>query len=304
MRFSLTEEQLAFREAVRDLLSKEPRDARSTWDALVEMGVTHVLLPEPAGGLGLDETTLVPILEETGYCALAFPIVETAMVAAAEGFTARVAALADGDLVAWPDQADVILVAASDGLEAVPRAEARLEPLATVDPLRPLSRLVRDSDGGNIGGAPLDRAALGTAAQLVGLAQAMLDRTVDYVKDRHQFGVPVGSFQAVKHHLADALKVISFARPAVWRAAWSMAVGAATVERDVSMAKAMASDAAAFVARQALQCHGAIGYTVEHELHLYLKRTWALCRSHGDAQYHRDRIGRAIGLGAQEPEHA
>jgi alkylation response protein AidB-like acyl-CoA dehydrogenase len=120
--------------------------------------------------------------------------------------------------------------------------------------------------------------------------------TVAYVKDRRQFGVPIGSFQAVKHHLADALKELTFARPAVQRAAWSLANDRPAASRDVSMAKAMASDAASLVARKALQCHGAIGYTVEHDLHLYLKRTWALSRAYGDAPYHRDRVGRAIGL--------
>jgi alkylation response protein AidB-like acyl-CoA dehydrogenase len=88
----------------------------------------------------------------------------------------------------------------------------------------------------------------------------------------------------VKHHLADALKDLAFARPAVRRAA-------ATLDpRDISMAKAMASDAAGFSGRQALQCHGAIGYTVEHDLHRFLKRTWILARSHGDAAWHRERI--------------
>ena len=135
-----------------------------------------------------------------------------------------------------------------------------------------------------------DPPALAAAAQLVGLGQRMLDMTVEYVKERKQFGVPIGSFQAVKHQLADALKELAFARPAVWRAA-------STLEsRDVSMAKAMASDAARFVGRQALQCHGAIGYTVEADLHLYLKRSWALAAAWGDAAWHRDRVGRALGI--------
>ncbi len=108
--------------------------------------------------------------------------------------------------------------------------------------------------------------------------------------------MPIGSFQAVKHHLADALKELAFARPAVYRAAYSLATGADTRTRDVSMAKAMASDAARFVGRQALQCHGAIGYTVEHDLHLYLKRAWALARAWGDAAWHRDRVAQAIGI--------
>ncbi|MEY2433214.1 MAG: hypothetical protein QOC92_2939, partial [Acidimicrobiaceae bacterium] len=133
-----------------------------------------------------------------------------------------------------------------------------------------------------------DRASLAAAAQLVGLGQRMLDMTVDYVKQRQQFGVPIGSFQAVKHQLADALKEVAFARPAVWRATVSLE------PRDISMAKAMASDAAAFVARRALQCHGAIGYTVEYELHRFLKLTWVLSRAYGDAAWHRDRIAKEL----------
>lgn len=289
MRFALDDEQLAFRDAVRDLLAKEPRDGRATWDALVDMGVTSVLVPVAEGGLGLDACTLVPILEETGYAALAFPVVETAMVAAVLGVPGGVVAIADGDLVAWADRADVVL--AGDGSEV---ARSLLTPVDAIDPLRPVHRITRPCAPAT--GQVLDRLTLGTAAQLVGLGQAMLDRTVDYVKQRRQFGVAVGSFQAVKHHLADAVKDLSFARPAVRRAAYSMATDAPTVERDVSMAKAMAADAAALAARVALQCHGAIGYTVEYDLHLWLKRTWALSRAWGDSSWHRDRVGRAIGV--------
>ena len=133
-----------------------------------------------------------------------------------------------------------------------------------------------------------DPAALAAAAQLLGLGDAMIAMTVGYVKERRQFGVPVGSFQAVKHQLADALKEMAFARPAVWRAAHTLD------PVHVSMAKAMASDAASFTARRALQCHGAIGYTVEYELHRYLKQTWALARSFGDAAHHRETIAKEL----------
>ncbi len=144
--------------------------------------------------------------------------------------------------------------------------------------------------------AARDRGAWAAAAVLVGLGQRMLDMTVAYVGERQQFGVPVGSFQAVKHQLADALKDLAFARPAVWRAAHSLATGAPTTGRDVAMAKALASDAACLVGRRALQCHGAIGYTVEHDLAIYLKRSWALARAWGDAATHRHRVAKAIGI--------
>jgi len=133
-----------------------------------------------------------------------------------------------------------------------------------------------------------DQPALAAAAQLLGLGHGMLVMTVDYVKDRKQFGVPVGSFQAVKHQLADSLKELAFARPAMWRAAHTLE------PVHISMAKAMASDAASFTARRALQCHGAIGYTVEYELHRYLKQTWVLARSFGDAAHHRELIAKEL----------
>jgi len=129
---------------------------------------------------------------------------------------------------------------------------------------------------------------LAAAAQLLGLGHRMLAMTVDYGKDRTEFVGPVGSFQAVKHQLADALKELAFARPAVWRAAHTLD------PVHVSMAKAMASDAASFTARRALQCHGAIGYTVEYELHRYLKQTWVLARSFGDAAHHRELIAKEL----------
>jgi Acyl-CoA dehydrogenase, C-terminal domain len=133
-----------------------------------------------------------------------------------------------------------------------------------------------------------ETATLGAAAQLVGLGQRMLDMTVDHVKQREQFGVPIGSFQAVKHHLANTLKELAFARPTVYRAGW------APTTINISIAKAMSSDAASFAGRQALQCHGAIGYTVEYDLHRFLKQTWKLARTFGDAAWHRTRIAKEL----------
>ena len=139
-----------------------------------------------------------------------------------------------------------------------------------------------------------DRGALGFAAQLIGLAQHMLDTTVEYAGARHQFGVPIGSFQAVKHHLADVALALEFARPLVYRAAWSLAKRDPDRSVHVSMAKARSSEAALLAGRVALQVHGAIGYTTEYDLHMWLKRAWALAASWGDADWHDDRVGRAI----------
>ena len=322
MKFAFDPDQLALRDAVRDLLRKECTpdvvraawDApagqldRRVWDALADMGVPSVLVPETDGGLGLDFTSLVLVLEETGRAALPHPIVDTAAVAAP-----LAGAGVDGGIVAaclggapgvCAQDADHFLVDHEGALLLLPRDGVQLEALDTVDRSRRLARItgVKRASATTVSESAadledaFDRGALGAAAQLVGLAQAMLDLTVGYVKERHQFGVPIGSFQAVKHHLADALKAIAFARPATYRAAWSVANAAPTRRRDVAMAKAMASDAAQLVGRAALQCHGAIGYTVEYDLHLSLKRTWALARSWGDAAWHRDRVATYLGV--------
>ncbi|MFI6929038.1 acyl-CoA dehydrogenase family protein [Streptomyces sp. NPDC050287] len=116
----------------------------------------------------------------------------------------------------------------------------------------------------------LTTARLVTAAQALGVGLALLDRTVAYVKQRTQFGVPIGSFQAVKHQLADATLALEFARPLVLGAAVTMA------ERDVAAAKVTACEAAYRTARTALQLHGAIGYTAEYDLSLWLTRARAL----------------------------
>ena len=139
-----------------------------------------------------------------------------------------------------------------------------------------------------------DRAALGAAAMLVGLSRRMVDMTVQYATERHQFGVPIGSFQAVKHHLADASLAVEFAEPLVLRAATSLAVGDPSASTHVSMAKAKASSAALDAASTCLQVHGAIGYTVEFDLHLFMKRAWALAARYGDAEFHRRRVRTAV----------
>lgn len=317
MRFALSDDQAAFRDAVRELLAKEATPAvvraawdapegeldRGVWDSLDAMGVLSLLVPEADGGLGLDEAYLVPILEECGRVAIPHPIVETAMVAAPllGAGAGMVASDLGGPNVACAADADALLLRWGHTLALVDRDGAELTPLATVDGARRAARVHHDGVGEPLTedqaaiDLALDRGALGTAAMLVGLGQAMLDLTVGYVTERHQFGKPIGSFQAVKHHLADAALALEFARPAVWRAAWSVAQGEPTRARDVSMAKAMANDAAELAGRHALQCHGAIGYTVEADLHLYLKRTWALARTWGDTAHHTDRVADALG---------
>jgi len=135
-----------------------------------------------------------------------------------------------------------------------------------------------------------DRAAVATASQLLGLSDRMIGMAAEYARGRHQFGKPIGSFQAVKHMLAGAQVRLEFARPAVYAAAWSLDEGEPTASRAASTGKALASDAAIEAARVALQVHGAIGYTWECDLHLFLKRAWALAEAWGSASDHRQSV--------------
>lgn len=311
MRFAFTDDQLAMRDAVRDFLEKEcpPKVVRDAWTndtgrsglwrKLGELGVLGVLAPEDQGGLGGDFLDLVLLLEEAGRAALPEPLVEHAAVAVPELDDATDAAsgaitvtVASSPFVPSADTADLILV----GHEFVPPQTFALEQRLAVD----RSRRIFQDDRLDVGVSSdaFDRAALGTAAQLVGLAQHLLDTTVEYAKQRHQFGVPIGSFQAIKHKLADVRLALEFARPVVYRAAYAVAHADRERSVHVSMAKAYASDAALLSARHALQVHGAIGYSYEHDLHLWMKRAWALAAEWGDAASHRRRVGRAI-LGAE-----
>jgi alkylation response protein AidB-like acyl-CoA dehydrogenase len=139
-------------------------------------------------------------------------------------------------------------------------------------------------------------ARVGTAAFLLGLARRQVELTVAYVKSRTQFGVPVGSFQALKHPLADAVVGTEFAWPAVLRAAQSLLDGEPQADVHVAMAKVLASDAAYRVSRVCLQAHGAIGYTTEYDLHLFAKRTWALAADWGTSAELRSELARRLDL--------
>lgn len=334
MRFALTDDQAALRDAARELLSREcPPDAvraawpgagadpgrvAGIWARLAEMGVLGAAVPEADGGLGLGACDLVPLLEEAGRVALPLPLVETAFVAAPllaaaggqeellerlVGGEAIIAAGLDGSrLVPFAGVAEALLVGDGPGaaIGLVPSGAA--EPVDSIDGARGLGRVdtaaaatALDLDPGERAAA-WDRGVLGAAAQLIGLSRTLLALSEEYVKERRQFGVPIGSFQAVKRQLANALLALEFAAPMVLRAAWSIDHGAATASRDVAAAKALASDAAEQVAATALQVHGAIAYTTEYDLHLFAKRVWASTRTWGDAEWQRAQVAAALNL--------
>ena len=317
MEFAFTDDQLAFRDAVRDLLTKEcppsvvraawtNADGRSgaAWSALGEMGVLGTLVPEADGGLGLSELDVVLLAEEAGRAALPEPFVEHVLVGAPivvsdhpEAVDGTVTVTVGDPLIPYGATADVVIRLDPDPCVAIGTMGV-FEAKTSVDASRRLTRLVNASESRPLTRDELSlafwRGNLGYAAQLLGLSRAMLDLTVAYVTDRRQFGVPIGSFQAIKHHLANVRIALEFAAPLVYRAAYSMSVGDPLAPLHVSMAKAQAADAATLTTRAALQCHGAIGYSYEHDLHLWMKRAWALVGAWGDAAWHRDRVARAI----------
>jgi alkylation response protein AidB-like acyl-CoA dehydrogenase len=289
MRFAFDAEQLEFRDAARNLLEKEcpPSAVRAAWesdtgrvpglwDRLVEMGLFE-----------LDELDSVLVLEETGRACAPEPVVEAWAVRDA-GATL---ALEHTPYALYADSVERVVGQRGGALVAATVGERR----PSMDGTRRLFDVQPDGDPVELDVVAVqDRAALAAAAQLVGLAQHMIDTSVAYVAQREQFGKPVGSFQAVKHHLADAALGVEFARPCVHRAAWSLANGVDGRSEHVSLAKARASDAALVAARKALQVHGAIGYTVEYDLHMWMKRAWALAAAWGDAVWHRARIKNVV----------
>jgi hypothetical protein len=280
--FTFDEDQTLLQSTVRDFLAKEctpahvracwARDAAhdaAFWHKLAELGIPGLLVPEAHGGMGLDETTAVLLFEEFGRAALPEPVIATVAVAApllaeaggalAEAWLPRLAAgsavVATADaaspFVADADAADLLLLSDDAGaLRAVLPAHAECVREPANDPSRRLFSVRSDpADGTPLGDAAaaaraFDRGSLAAAAEQLGVAQRLVEMAAAYAEQRHQFGRPIGAFQAVKHMLADVVVKLEYARPVVQRAAFSVATRAPEASLHVSMAKVAASDAA------------------------------------------------------------
>jgi alkylation response protein AidB-like acyl-CoA dehydrogenase len=279
---------------------------RKLWRSLADLGVTGVTLPEERGGLGLGPVELALCLQECGYAGLPGPVIESLafLPALLPDLTAdtRVRTAIVEQHVPHALDADL----ADEVYACGPGSSHLLSPISlqrkdSFDAARRLFDV--DGPGEEIPGADFDRAfdvaVLGCAAYLLGLGHRMLDLATEHVKQRQQFGRPVGEFQAVKHHLANALLELEFARPLIRGAALS--AGSAHAGRDASAAKLAAADAAHLTSRIALQVHGAIGYTAEHDLHRHLTKTAALRQSWGTPTWHRRRIARSLAADPDTP---
>ena len=343
MEFEFSEDQMLLQQTVRDFLAGEctAEWVRTQWETeagrspdfwakLAELGIPALLVPEEHGGLGLDETDLVLILEEVGRAALAEPILGTAVgvgvlrglenKALAAAWLPRVAAgkavlavgHAESPFVADAHVADLLLLPAGDALYAVPGTAVDREAQPSNDGSQRLFRVrfeasdaTRVASGDAAGAlldAALDRGAFGCSAQALGVADELIRQAVEYASQRVQFGVPIGSFQAVKHMLAEVKVQLEYARSHVYRAAHSVARDTRGRAIDVSMAKLAACEAARAAARTSLQVHGAIGYTYEQDLHLWMKRAWSLDLAYGDSAFHRERLASGVIDGALPAE--
>lgn len=317
MHFAFSPEQLEIRDAVKSALASEVtpaalREAWETppttlWSTLAELGVLGMNAPEEAGGLGMGPTDWVLLHEEAGRVALPEPLLEAtacipALVQAGQSeLVERIAtgearvSLLDGGYALDADRAEAVVVI-DGGVHLVREPELTAQP--SIDGARrlfavhgPRTQLACDAQGIR------DRAALAAAAQLMGLGEHILEMARGYACERRQFGKPIGAFQAVQHHLVDAALKLQFAGPLVHRAAWSLQEGTSDASMHCSLAKIAASEAATLACRKSLQVHGAIGYTFEFDLHLYMKRAWALAAAWGSPAQHRDAVAsHALGV--------
>ena len=304
---------------IRSWAAGDTAPGTALWGRVAETGAAALLVDEESGGAGATSVEAVVALEVLGRHAVPGPVVESVMVAP------RIATALGGD----PDAGDFAGEIAAGALASV--AAPRVSPLAPDADVARFVWVVDDDEvfTGTAGGSrrSVDRArtvttptrgdrvaahstvdlvnhgALGTAAQLLGLGTAMLDMSVEYAKQRKQYGKLIGEYQGLKHQLADVAIALEMARPLLWAGALAIAENPGDPDaavRDVSAARVAVADAAYLSARTALQVHGAIGYTLEHDLGLWLTKTRALQTAWGTQSFHRGRVLEAITSGATE----
>src|SRR4051812_48386957 len=329
MDFGYTDDQQDIQRTARELLADRARPERmrehaeagrtdtELWNELSALGWPGIAVGEEHGGQGLGGGGLAILCEELGRSLAPVPFLPTVLAATliehggSDAQRARwLPGLAAGDtpgavgsvgrdgtaLVSGGADAQVFVVVEDGAVSVVARDEARLEDPASIDPTRPAARLVDAAAGGErLGGdtaAALDRALVAVAAELVGVCDRALEMTVAYVKDRKQFGTPVGAYQAVSHRCAQMLLDTEQARVSTSFAAWTADADPERLPEAAAMAKAAASDAGRDVTAAAIQLHGGIGFTWEADVHWLYKRAQMDAVLLGAAGRHRARLAR------------
>jgi len=330
MDFGFTDDQRDIQRTARDLLAERARWERvrehaeaartdeALWRELCELGWPGIAIAEEYGGQGLGTIELAILCEELGRVVAPVPFLGSAMAACvieqsgtaeqrerwlpglASGETiGALAGATDGtaELVVGGAEAGVIVLIEDDGSgRLVTPEQAEVSPFAAIDPTRSAAK-VTASDSGEVlaEGCPgLGRALVAVSSELVGVSERALEMTVEYVKDRKQFGVPVGSYQAVSHRCAQMLLDTERARSATAFAAWSADSDPERLAEGAAMAKASASDAGIEVTTGAIQMHGGIGFTWEADVHWLYKRAQLDAALLGGAKRHRARLAEIL----------
>ncbi len=307
---------------------------RQLWSAMVDLGWLGVAVPESDGGLGLGLVELAVLVEAAARHVVPVPFVPTvlaieiARAAAADDLVDRLLAGATA-CVAWRSNRSSLraacdrLTGRSDPVPFGPTADVALVIARTeasdlgvfvveladdirpvvepaMDLTRPLGWLdLDDVPARRLGGTELARSltdigAMTSAVELLGTSSVAMQLAVEYAKDRVQFGRPIGSFQAVKHRCADMLVDVEGIRSSAYWAAWCLNVDDPDRSVAASTAKVWAGDASKRVMASALQVHGGIGFTWEHDLHLFMKRAQLDQLDFGDSAWHRVRLGELL----------
>lgn len=332
MRFAPSQENAAFTESLDDLLSRagvvaaarawadgDNGPGRKVWAALADLGVTGLAIPEEHGGVGGDPVDLAVAFQALGYHGVPGPVVESiAVLPALLSDPGHLRSLADGAIgtvalaprtpfLLDADVADLRFVVGADGAIATVEAPST-GPLGSVDPTRRLFPTeLNDVLEGETPGRNLQNVvqsgevagAFAVAAQLLGAGRRLLDDTVEYAKARAQYGKAIGEYQAIKHLLADVATRLELAAPLLSGAAVALSGNASRgvdldPARDVAAARVAAADAAYLAARTALQVHGAIGYTAEYDLGLWITKVRALQSAWGTQAEHRATVLDAV----------
>lgn len=325
MDFGLNDDQRDIQGTARELVAerasaervREHAEAGTTdtalWKELGEIGWPGIAIAEEHGGQGLGMVELAILCEELGRAIAPVPFLPTVAAAAiieqggsdeqrarwlpdlAAG-RARGAVADDTGFVVGGADADVIVIVERGGEEAavLATAGATVEPIDAIDPTRPAARVSGGSPESLPGdvAAGVDRALVAIAAELIGVCSGSVEMTVAYVKERQQFGTPVGAFQAVAHKCAQMLLDTERARALVSQAAWCADAAPERLHEAAAMAKAAASDAGREVTAAAIQAHGGIGFTWEADVHWRYKRAQIDAVLLGGAGAHRARVAK------------
>jgi alkylation response protein AidB-like acyl-CoA dehydrogenase len=331
MNFGFDDEQQEIKSTAREFLAARfgPEKVRELaesgsyddglWKQICELGWPGIAISEEHGGQGLGMVELAILCEELGYACAPAPFLSNAIaglliedagsdeqrqrwlsgIASGEARAAVAATRPEPSLVLDAEGAAVLVLDDGNGAKLVEAAEATIEPLDLIDATRRYSHVSADG-GEQLPGdvePAIDRAIVAVAAELVGVAQRAMEMAVDYAKEREQFGRPIGAYQAVSHQCAGMLYDTEEARSLTYYAAWAADAEPETLPLGASMAKARASDAAWRVTAAALQVHGGIGFTWEHDLQFWLKRAKADSELFGSSRIHRERVASLSGLG-------